>query len=226
MEKTIMDVSRHQGVIDWAKVKASGKIGGVMIRAMGNSGAGKASKPYLDPYFARNYAECTRVGLPVGVYGYFKATTKAQADKELAYFKKLLTGRSFELPVAVDIEDEVQKPLGKAALTDLTAHMLSTVESWGVYALLYTGLWFGSTFLYMGGADLKPYDVWLARYPKDQRKTKPEDKPKTAFAFGMWQYTSTARVPGVSTNVDMSHAYKDYAGIIRKKGLTRLREGK
>lgn len=219
MEKTIMDVSRHQGVIDWAKVKASGRVNGVMIRAMGNSGAGKASKPYLDPYFARNYAECTRVGLPVGVYGYFKATTKAQADKELAYFKKLLTGRSFELPVAVDIEDKAQQALGKSALTNLTAHMLSTVESWGVYAMLYTGLWFGSTFLYMGGAELKPYDVWLARYPKDQRKTKPEDKPKTAFAFGMWQYTSTARVPGVSTNVDMSHAYKDYAAIIKRAGL-------
>lgn len=215
----IMDVSRHQGTIDWAKVKASGRVDGVMIRAMGNSGAGKASKPYLDPYFARNYAECTRVGLPVGVYGYFKATTKAQADKELALFKQALGGRTFQLPVAVDIEDEVQKPLGKAALTDLTAYMLSTVESWDVYALLYTGLWFGSTFLYMGGATLKPYDVWLARYPKDQRKTKPEDKPKTAFAFGMWQYTSTARMPGVSTNVDMSHAYKDYAAIIRRAGL-------
>lgn len=224
MEKNIMDVSRHQGTIDWAKVKASGKVDGVMIRAMGNSAEGRPSAPYTDPQFARNYAECKRLGIPCGVYGYFKAVNREQADKELAYFKKLLTGRSFELPVVVDIEDEVQQPLGKAALTDLTAYMLSTVESWGVYAMLYTGLWFGSTFLYMGGAELKPYDVWLARYPKDQRKTKPEDKPKTAFAFGMWQYTSTARVPGVSTNVDMSHAYKDYAGIISKKGLTRLRE--
>ena len=211
----IMDVSRHQGTIDWAKVKASGRVDGVMIRAMGNSGAGKASKPYLDPYFARNYAECTRVGLPVGVYGYFKATTKAQADKELAYFKKLLTGRSFELPVAVDIEDEVQKPLGKAALTDLTAYMLSTVESWGVYALLYTGLWFGSTFLYIGGAKLKPYEVWLAAY-----RTR---KPAPGWPFGMWQYTSTARMPGVSTNVDMSHAYKDYASIIKRAGLSKVK---
>ena len=219
----IMDVSRYQGTINWEKVKASGKVDGVMIRAMGNSAAGRPSAPYTDPQFARNYSECKRLGIPCGVYGYFKAVNREQADRELAYFKKLLTGRSFELPVAVDIE---QKPLGKAALTDLTAYMLSTVESWGVYALLYTGLWFGNTFLYMGGAALKPYDVWLARYPKDQRKTKPEDKPKTAFAFGMWQYTSTARVPGVSTNVDMSHAYKDYAGIISKKGLTRLREGK
>ena len=146
----IMDVSRYQGTINWEKVKASGKVDGVMIRAMGNSAAGR--------------------------------------------------------------------PLGKAALTDLTAYMLSTVESWGVYALLYTGLWFGSTFLYMGGAALKPYDVWLAAY-----RTK---KPAPGWPFGMWQYTSKARVPGVTTNVDMSHAYKDYAGIISKKGLTRLREGK
>ena len=224
MAKTIMDVSRHQGTIDWAKVKASGKIDGVMLRAMGNSADGLPSKPYLDPTFERNYAECKRMGIPCGVYGYFKATTRAEADKELAYFKKLLTGRTFELPVAVDIEDKVQQALGKAVLTDLVAYILGVVQSWGVYALLYTGLWFGSTFLYMGGTALKPYDVWLARYPKDKTKTKPKDKPKTAFAFGMWQYTSTARVPGVSTNVDMSHAYKDYHAIIQRAGLGAVKE--
>lgn len=215
MEKTIMDVSRHQGTIDWAKVKASGQIGGVMIRAMGNSADGKASKPYIDPQFARNYAECTRLGIPVGVYGYFKAVNKAEADKELALLKSALTGKTLGLPVAVDVEDEVQKPLGKAALTDLTAYMLSTVESWGVYALLYTGLWFGSTFLYMGGAALKPYDVWLAAYRKE--------KPEPGWPFGMWQHTSAGTVPGVSTRVDLSVAYKDYAGIIQRAGLGQVR---
>lgn len=215
MEKTIMDVSRHQGTIDWAKVKASGQIGGVMIRAMGNSADGKASKPYIDPQFARNYAECTRLGIPVGVYGYFKAVNKAEADKELALLKSALTGKTLGLPVAVDVEDEVQKPLGKAALTDLTAYMLSTVESWCVYALLYTGLWFGSTFLYMGGAALKPYDVWLAAYRKE--------KPEPGWPFGMWQHTSAGTVPGVSTGVDLSVAYKDYAGIIQRAGLGQVR---
>ena len=222
MAKTIMDVSKHQGVIDWAKVKASGQIDGVMLRAMGNSAEGKPSKPYTDPQFARNYAECQRLGIPCGVYGYFKATNKAQADKELAYFRKLLTGRRFELPVAVDIEDEVQQPLGKAALTDIAAHCLSTVESWGVYALLYTGLWFGQTYLYMGGAALKAYDVWLAAYRSV--------KPTPGWPFGMWQYTSTAHVPGVvdatpgkTTNVDLSRAYKDYAGIIQRAGLGAVR---
>lgn len=214
----IMDVSRWQGTIDWAAVKASGKVDGVMIRAMGNSAEGKPSAPYVDPQFARNYAECKRLGIPVGVYGYFKAATRAEADKELALLKQQLTGRTFELPVAVDIEDKVQQALSKSALTDLVAYCLSTVQSWGVYAMLYTGLWFGQTYLYMGGAALKPYDVWLAAYRTQ--------KPAPGWPFGMWQYTRKGQVPGVSADVDLSHAYKDYASIICKKGLTRLREGK
>ena len=207
----IMDVSRWQGSIDWDAVKHSGKIDGVMIRAMGNSKEGKPSKPYIDPFFARNYAECTRLDIPVGVYGYFKASTKAQADRELALFKQALGGRAFQLPVAVAIEDKLQEALSKSALTDIVAHCLSVVESWGVYAMLYTGLYFGQTNLYIGGAALKPYDVWLAAY-----RTK---KPAPGWPFGMWQYTSAARVPGVSTNVDMSRAYKDYAAIIKRAGL-------
>lgn len=217
MSKTIMDVSRWQGTIDWDKVKASGKVDGVMLRAMGNSADGKSSKPYLDPTFERNYAECTRLGIPVGVYGYFKAVTKAQANAELAMLKSALAGKTLSLPVAVDIEDKALAVLSKSALTDLTAYELAAVQSWGVYAMLYTGLYFAQTLLYMGGAALKPYDVWLAAY----RSVKPEP----GWPFGMWQYTSTGSVPGVNGNVDLSHAYKDYAAIIQKKGLTRLREG-
>lgn len=212
----IMDVSRHQGQIDWAKVKSSGMISGVMLRAMGNSGDDKPSAPYIDPTFARNYAECTRLGIPCGVYGYFKATTREEADKELAVFQQAIGGRTIQLPVAVDIEDKVQMALTKEQLTDIAAYCLATVESRGVYAMLYTGLWFGNTYLHMGGAALKAFDVWLAAY----RST----KPSPGWPFGMWQYTSSGKIPGVSTNVDLSVAYKDYEKIIAKKGLTRLRE--
>ena len=215
MPRTSLDVSRWQGRIDWDAVKHSGKIDGVMIRAMGNSKEGKPSKPYLDPFFARNYAECTRVGLPVGVYGYFKATTKAQADRELALLKLALTGKTFQLPVAVDIEDKLQVALSKSALTDIVAHCLSVVESWGVYAMLYTGLNFGQTNLYMGGTALKPYDVWLAAY-----RTK---KPTPDWAFGMWQYTSSGKIPGIAKGADLSVAYKDYAAIIQRAGLTKVK---
>ena len=108
-----IDVSKYQGAIDWAKAKAGG-VKFAMLKAVSTNNTGL----YIDPYFERNYAECKRLGIPCGVYGYFKAVNREQADKELAYFKKLLTGRSFELPVAVDIEDEVQKPLGKAAVSE------------------------------------------------------------------------------------------------------------
>ena len=221
-----MDVSRWQGDINWNKVKASGLVSGVMLRALGNSAEDKPSKPHIDPTLERNYRECQRLGIPVGVYYYCKAVNAAEADAELALLRKVLTGKTVQLPVAVDIEDTyVQAPLDKQTLTDIAAHALGTVERWGLYAMLYTGLYFGQTNLYMGGAALKKYDAWLARYPKDKTKTKPEDKPKTDFAFGMWQYTSDGTIPGVSNGVDLSHAYKDYAAIIAKKGLDRLREG-
>lgn len=219
----IMDVSRHQGPINWAKVKSSGLISGVMLRAMGNSAEGEPSAPYIDPQFARNYSECTRLGISCGVYGYFKAANREEADKELSMFRQAIGGRTIQLPVAVDIEDKVQMAISQEQLTDIASYCLAAVESWGVYAMLYTGLWFGNTYLHMGGAALKAYDVWLAAYRSK--------KPTTDFAYGMWQYTSSGRIPGVVdatpgkiTNVDLSVAYKDYEKIIQKKGLTRLRE--
>lgn len=222
----IMDVSRWQGSIDWDKVKKSGLVSGVMLKAVSTNRKLSKRKDglYIDPTFERNYAECKRVGLPVGVYYYTYATDKDMADAELSLLKTALTGKTFELPISVDVEDNKIKKLSTQALTDLAAYALATVERWGFYAMLYTGLYFARDNLYMIGAALKPYDVWLARYPSDKSKTKPEDKPKTDFAFGMWQYTSTASVPGVSGNVDLSHAYKDYTKIITKKGLDRLRE--
>lgn len=97
MPRTILDVSKWQGSIDWDKVKASGLVSGVMIRAMGNSKEGKTSKPYLDPYFARNYAECQRLGIRWACTATSRPSTKAQADRELACSSRLLDGRAFQL---------------------------------------------------------------------------------------------------------------------------------
>lgn len=225
MSDIIMDVSRWQGDINWDKVKASGLVSGVMLRALGNSAKDAPSKPYIDPTFERNYAECQRLGIPCGVYYYCKAVNTAEADAELALLRKVLTGKTVQLPVAVDIEDTyVQAPLDKQTLTDIAAHALAAIEQMGFYAMLYTGLYFGQTNLYMGGAALKKYDVWLAAYRSK--------KPAPEWNFGMWQYTSKGKIPGVVdaipgkiSGVDLSVPYKDYAKIIAKKGLDRLREG-
>lgn len=219
MEQTILDVSRYQGVIDWDAVKGSGLVDGVMLKTVSTNRrlSSRADGLYIDPTFERNYAECQRVGLPVGAYYYTYALTKEMADAELSMLKKALQGKTPGLPVAVDVEDNKLAALSRQDLTDLTAYQLKTVENWGLYAMLYTYTSFAKSRLYMGGAALKPFDVWLADYTG---KT-----PAVDFAYGMHQYTSKGAVPGIKDGVDLSRAYKDYPAIIQRAGLVQVREG-
>ena len=207
MPRTILDVSRWQGRIDWDKVKASGKIDGVMLRVLGSKGG----KPYLDPYFVRNYAECARLGLPVGGYYYTCAVTQRQTEEELAALRAALADKNFQLPIAVDAEDPKLRGLTPAKLSARVAEAAAQLEAWGLYAMVYTYTNFADTALDM--AALAAYDLWIADY----RGTRPTRK------HGMWQYTSSGRVPGISGPVDLSVAYKDYAGIIQRAGLGQVR---
>lgn len=207
MPRTIPDVSRWQGSIDWDAVKRSGKIDGVMLRVLGSKGG----KPYLDPYFARNYAECARLGLPVGGYYYTCAVTQRQTEEELAALKTALRGKTFQLPLAIDVEDPRLRSLAPAKLSALVAEAAAQLEAWGLYAMVYTYTNFADTALDM--AALAAYDLWIADY----RGKRPARK------HGMWQYTSSGKIPGVSGPIDLSHAYKDYAGIIQRKGLGKVK---
>ena len=207
MPRTILDVSRWQGRIDWDTVKASGRVHGVMLRALGS----RSGKPYIDPFFARNYAECTRLGLPVGGYYYTCAVTQRQTEEELAALKTALRGKTFQLPIAIDVEDPRLRSLAPAKLSALAAEAAAQLEAWGLYAMVYTYTNFADTALDM--AALAAYDLWIADY----RGTRPTRK------HGMWQYTSSGRVPGISGPIDLSHAYKDYAAIIQRKGLGKVK---
>ena len=217
-----IDVSRYQGDITpdgWQKIKAAG-YQGVMLKTV--SANRKLSKRldglYIDPTFEANYKNAKAAGLAVGVYYYTYAITHTMVDAELALLADALRGKTLELPVAVDVEDNKFKVLGKQALTDLTAYALKKVEDMGFYAQLYTYTSFAKTRLYMGGASLAPYDVWLADYTGKA--------PDVTFVYGSHQHTSKGSVPGISGNVDLNVTTRNYPKIICKKGLTRLREGK
>ena len=205
--KDIIDVSRYQGVIDWEKLV--GKIGGAMLKTVStNKSFGGI---YIDPQFERNYAECKRLGIPVGVYYYTYAQDAATVQAELAKLREALTGKTLNLPVAVDVEDNKLKPLSADALTDLVIAAADAIESWGLYAMVYTYTYYANTELNMDR--LAAYDLWIADY----RGTRPTRK------HGMWQYTSTGKLDGIAGNVDMNHAYKDYPAIIARAGLTTMR---
>ena len=207
MDNTIMDVSSWQGKIDWDAVKASGKIDGVMLRALGYKG----SKPYVDPTFERNYAACAARGIPVGVYFWLGSTVAGGMVDLTAMLRSVLEGKTFQLPVAVDVEDPKLRGLGPAKLAALVAQAAARLEAWGLYAIVYTYANFAATALDMDA--LAAYDLWLADY-RGRRPTRPH---------GMWQYTSEGRISGVSGPVDLSHAYKDYPVIIKKAGLCKMK---
>lgn len=213
-----IDVSRYQGTIDWAQVAAAGYKGAMLKTVSTNRKLSKrADGLYIDPTFETNYRNARAAGLDVGVYYYTYAISRTGADKELALLAEALRGKELTLPVAVDVEDNKLKRLGKQALTDLTAYALARIEAMGFYAQLYTYTSFANSRLYMGGAALKPYDVWLADYTGKA--------PKVSFKYNAHQHTSKGAVPGISGNVDLNVTTLNYPRIIRKKGLTRLREG-
>nr|DAO13645.1 MAG TPA: hypothetical protein [Caudoviricetes sp.] len=217
-----VDVSRYQGKITldgWLKVKAAG-YKGVMLKTVSTNYklSKRADGLYIDPTFETNYRNARAAGLDVGVYYYTYATSEAMADAELALLRQAVYGKELTLPVAVDVEDNRLGKLDKQSLTDLTAYALHEVEQMGFYAQLYTYTSFAKAHLYVGGAALQPYDVWLADYTGKA--------PKVDFAYNAHQHTSKGAVPGISGNVDLNVTTVNYPKIIRKKGLTRLREGK
>lgn len=208
--KDFIDVSRYQGMIDWSQVKSH--VGGAMLKTVStNKSFGGI---YIDPMFERNYSECKRLGIPVGAYYYTYAQDAATVRAELAKLREALVGKSFELPIVVDVEDNKLKPLSADALTDLVIAAAETIEGWGLYAMIYTYTYYSNTELNMDR--LSAYDLWIADYTGKRPSRK----------HGMWQYTSKYKMAGVPENdglVDMSHIYKDYPGIITRAGLTTLR---
>lgn len=212
-----IDVSRYQGEIDWAQVAAAGYKGAMLKTVSTNRKLSKrADGLYIDPTFEANYRNAKAAGLDVGVYYYTYATNKDMVNAELAMLRQAIYGKELTLPVAVDVEDNRLVSLDKQDLTDLTAYALHEIEQMGFYAQLYTYTSFAKAHLFVGGAALHPYDVWLADYTG---KT-----PNVDYIYHAHQHTSKGRVPGISGNVDLNVTTFNYPKIIKTKGLTRLRE--
>lgn len=200
-----IDVSRYQGEINWEKVKADGVKFAFLKTVSTNKNFGGI---YIDQQFERNYAECKRLGIPVGVYYYTYAQDKATADAELAKLREAIKGKIFEYPIVIDVEDNSLKPLSADALTDLVEYAVKKIEGWGYYAMVYTYLYYQNTELNM--SRLAKYDLWLAAYVKNR---------PTAPKHGIWQYSGSGKVNGINGDVDLNISYIDYAEVIKKAGL-------
>lgn len=204
-----IDVSSHQGRIDWNAVKAAG-IEFVVIR--GGYGNDISQK---DKRFDENMQGALAAGLHVGAYWFSYAFNADMAKQEAAIFlqvMELYKGRA-DFPLCFDWEydsDKYARKNGVAAdsrlITDMAAAFLEALEGAGWYAMNYTNQdYYKNKF---DGGRMKPYDLWLADYTGGSE-----------YFCGMQQTGSTGRVAGITGNVDTDTAFKDYPSIIRAAEL-------
>lgn len=200
-----IDVSKWQGAVNWASVKAAG-VHHAMIRA----GYGNSVRQ-TDPQFKRNAAQCIALGIDWGVYWYSYATSPAQARQEARCCLQVIQGLKPTMPVAYDIEYEPGiLALDNATRTAMVKAFLDEIEAAGYYGILYASTNFIQTKL--NWRELTAYDVWCAQYGSACTCPLP---------YGIWQYSSrnALNIPGFGTSLDCNHVYKDYPAIIQAAGL-------
>lgn len=186
-----VDVSEHQVLIDWNKVKNSG-IDFAIIRLgwIGNTNR------VIDKYFKTNYENARKVGLKIGTYVYNYCKSIDSLTNGINWVKSQLKGLTFELPVYLDMEDNSIASIGKNNLTNQCITFCSRIKNElnlnaGVYA---NKNWF-TNLLDVNEIINQGYKIWLAEWNGKENHS-------ANFKVDLWQYTSSGAVNGINGRVD------------------------
>ena len=199
-----VDVSEHQGNIDWSQVQSSGVTYAILRCGYGSDYSNQDDKQFL-----RNVQECQRYGIPFGVYLYSYATDNAMAQSEAEHTLRLLreaglSPYSLSYPVYYDMEDENQQgKLGSAALGSIASTYCNAIAAAGYTPGVYanTNWW---TYRLTDSA-FSSWPRWVAQY---------NYKCTYSGKYGMWQADSNTSISGIAKRVDINF---DFAGPIRHK---------
>lgn len=195
-----IDVSAHQGRIDWTQVAQAG-VEFAMIRA-GYRGYTQGDLEQ-DAYFAQNLDGASAAGLDVGVYFFSQAITTDEAAEEAELVLSMLGGRTLAYPVIFDWEDieadARTNGMTSVLLTDIAETFCKTIEDAGYRA----GIYFNQRFGYQEFDLLRLQErvFWLAEY---------NIPPTFDYDFQIWQYTSEGTVSGIDTPVDLNLSFGDW----------------
>lgn len=201
---TGIDVSSHQGEIDWKKVKNDG-IDFAVVR-IGFRGYGAAGNICEDDMAEKNIRGAAAAGLKVGVYFYSQATTVSEAEDEADFVLNIIKHYSIDYPVVFDWEND---PAVGGMRTDnvtgneLTEFAVAFCEK--IKAEGYTpGVYFNLNDAYMRYdlSKIKNYPFWYAQYEGDS--------PTFYYQYDIWQYSATGTVDGIKGKVDLNIAFSDY----------------
>lgn len=195
---SVIDVSKHNEVIDWDTVKNS--IDGAIIRV----GHGNDSTSQDDPQAIRNMEECERLGIPYGVYLYSYALNNAEAESEAAHALRMVSGHNPVLGVWFDMEDAdgykekhgFNPYANRQKITDFCKIFCDRVSECGYKTGVYASKNYWDSVIYAD--QLSDYEVWLAHWGISE----------PSMDCLLWQYTSDGEVAGVpSSRVDMNYWY-------------------
>ena len=198
-----IDVSSHQGEIDWTKVASSG-VRFAVLRA-GGRGWGSEGKIYEDAQFDANLTGAGAAGIKTGVYFYSTATSVAEAVEEAQLVLQKLNGRPLEYPVIYDWEidnDQARNAnVDVDTATDSAIAFCQTIAQAGYTPMIYMGFEVGYRRLDL--TRLTDYDFWFAQYTS-------RNQPTMYYNYRIWQYTDSGSVPGIEGKVDMDIAFIPY----------------
>ena len=187
-----IDISTWQTNVDFKKVKDAG-YDFVIIRA----GYGREASQ-KDEQFEIHYKGAKAAGLKVGAYWYSYAVDKADAIKEANACLACIKGKSFDLPIYFDVEENSMTKLGKSTLTAMVKAFCDTVKAKGYKVGVYANLNFFTN--YLNYTELKKlYSIWYAQYHTEAQ-----------LACDIWQNSSKGKVNGVSGNCDTNYCYVDF----------------
>lgn len=185
-----LDVSHHQGKIDWEKVSKS-DVDFVIIRC----GYGNDLTSQDDKYFAQNVAGCEKYNIPYGIYIYSYALNVSDAKSEANHVLRLIksTGAKPTYPIYIDYEDSSQNGLTPKQLGNFATAFFNKTIAAGYKAGVYANLnWWTNK---LTDSRFNQWTKWVAQYNSACSYTKP---------YQIWQSTSTGKVPGVNGNADLN----------------------
>ncbi|MDO4965140.1 MAG: GH25 family lysozyme [Lachnospiraceae bacterium] len=192
-----IDVSYHQGPINWSAVKSSG-VQFAIIRA-------GSFKSGTDAYFHQNMKGAIAAGLPVGIYVYSYATTPEMAANEGLFAVSVAKDYPVSLPIAYDIEDAYHVGMTPDQLQTLVNSFCNTVSAYGYYPMVYSSKnWF------LNRIGQVSWDTWVAQY---------NTACNYPYPYTFWQCTSSGSVAGINGRVDMDYQFKDYSAVIPANGF-------
>lgn len=207
-----IDVSTHQGKIDWAKVKVSGMVDFAFIR-VGFRGYGSSGKLNEDKQFKANIKGATEQNIPIGLYFYSTAINEAEAIEEANFILDRIGNYDVKLPIVYDLEGYGNTSYRTYGISkeQRTANYIAFTDT--INAAGYEGLIYGSKAYIRTKFDVDNLDelMWLAAYPNPS-KVDPENPPsigKYDSRVAIWQYSNKGRIDGINGNVDLDYMYID-----------------